>query len=152
MAGGGPRWIGETRLGTAARLGELPEGIRPADGDPWAEAMRRRAAGDLAGAVVCLFAHQLLSLDQLGLIRLGPGRTGRHYVQALRDRELIDCAGRDPRLFEDVYYGRRSPTAQAFESVWSRARCSRSAGGAGRGSVAMSSGSTFRLARRRRRL
>ncbi len=71
-----------TRLGTAARLGDLPEGIRPADADPWAEAKRRRAAGDLAGAVVCLFAHQLLTLDQMGLIRLAPGRTGRHYLQA----------------------------------------------------------------------
>jgi hypothetical protein len=109
------------RLGTSARLGELPEGIRPGDGDPWAEAVRRRAAGDRAGAVVCLFAHQLLSLDQLGLIRLAPGRTGRHYVQALRDQELGDSLGATLRLFEDVYYGCRFPTVQAFESVWNRA-------------------------------
>jgi hypothetical protein len=110
------------RLGAAGRLGDLPEGIRPEDSDPWAEAKRRRAAGDLAGAVVCLFAHQLLTLDQMGLIRLAPGRTGRHYLQGLRDRELIDCVGATLRLFEDVYYGRRSPTAQAFESVWSQAQ------------------------------
>ena len=32
-------------------------------------------------------------------------------------------------LFEDVYYGRRSPTARQFESVWIRARRSRSASG-----------------------
>jgi Domain of unknown function (DUF4129) len=108
-------------LGIAARLGDLPEGIRPADGDPWAEANRRRAAGDLAGAVVCLFAYQLLVLDQKGLIRLAPGRTGRNYVQSLRDRELIDSVGATLALFEDVYYGRRSPTARKFESVWLRA-------------------------------
>ena len=47
------------------------------------------------GAIVCLFAHQLLTLDQLGLIRLAPGKTGRHYVQGLRDRELADRTGRD---------------------------------------------------------
>ena len=111
-----------TRLGTAARLGDLPEGLRPGDSDPWAEAKRRRAAGDLAGAVVYLFAHQLLTLDQMGLIRLAPGRTGRHYLQGLRDRELIDCVGATLRLFEDVYYGCRAPTAEAFESVWSRAQ------------------------------
>jgi len=109
------------RLGTSARLGELPEGIRPGDGDPWAEAVRRRAAGDRAGAVVCLFAHQLVSLDQLGLIRLAPGRTGRHYVRALRDQEFVDSLGATLRLFEDVYYGRRLPTVQAFDSVWNRA-------------------------------
>jgi hypothetical protein len=110
-----------TRSGTAARLGDLPEGIRSADADPWAEAKRRRAAGDLAGAIVFLFAHQLLTLDQMGLIRLAPGRTGRHYLQSLRDREVIDSLGATLALFEDVYYGRRSPTAQAFELIWSRA-------------------------------
>jgi hypothetical protein len=109
------------RLGKAARLGDLPEGIRPGDGDPWAEALKRRAAGDLAGAVVCIFAHQLLTLDQLGLIRLAPGRTGRHYLRAVRDPDFRDALGATLRLFEDVYYGRRLPTTQAFESVWNRA-------------------------------
>ena len=109
------------KLGTSARLSDLPEGIGLGDGDPWAEAQSRRAAGDLAGAVVCLFAHQLLYLDQLGLIRLIPGRTGRQYLQVVHDRELADSLGATLRLFEDVYYGRRRPTAQAFESVWNRA-------------------------------
>jgi Domain of unknown function (DUF4129) len=120
LAGSGD--IERTRLGTALRLGHLPEGIRAADADPWAEAKRLRAAGDLAGAIVCLFAHQLLTLDQMGLIRLAPGRTGRHYLQSLRDRELIDTLGSTLRLFEEVYYGRRSPNAQAFEMVWRRAQ------------------------------
>jgi len=110
------------RLGSLARLAQLPEGIRPGSDDPWAEALRRRAAGDLAGAVVCLFAHQLLSLDQLGLIRLGPGRTGRQYVHGLHDRELLDSVGGTLLLFEEVYYGRRMPAVQAFEAVWSRAQ------------------------------
>jgi hypothetical protein len=111
----------QSRLGTALRLGELPEGIRPGDGDPWAEAQRRRAAGDLAGSIVCLFAHQLLTLDQLGLIRLAPGRTGRHYVHSLRDQELGDALGATLHLFEDVYYGHRTPSVRAFESVWKQA-------------------------------
>jgi hypothetical protein len=109
------------QLGTAARLAELPEGIRTGGDDPWAEALVRRAAGDLAGATVCLFAHQLLSLDQLGLIRLAPGRTARHYVQAVRDPDFHGAVAATLALFEDVYYGRRRPTLEAFESVWSRA-------------------------------
>jgi hypothetical protein len=110
-----------TTLGTSARLTDLPEGVGLEDRDPWAEAERRRAAGDLAGAVVCVFAHQLLSLDHLGLVRLIPGRTGRQYVQVVRDQVLADSLRATLRLFEDVYYGRQQPTNEAFESVWHRA-------------------------------
>jgi len=116
------RAVVRTRLGTVARVAELPEGIRPGSDDPWDEARQRRAAGDYSGAIVCLFAHQLLSLDQLGLIRLGPGRTGRYYVRGLRDRELLDPVRATLVLFEDVYYGRRAPEVKAFEAVWSRAQ------------------------------
>ncbi len=113
------------RLGTAARLAQLPEGIRPGGEDPWAEALKRRAAGDLAGAVVCVFAHQLLALDEDGQIRLVPGRTGRQYVQGLRDPELHELLGGTLGLFEDVYYGHRRPAAHRFELVWSRAEAFR---------------------------
>jgi hypothetical protein len=109
------------RLGALARLADLPEGMGTDGGDPWAEAMRRKAAGDLAGAVICLFAHQLLSLDRLGLIRLVPGLTGRQYVRGLRDPELAECVRSTLALFEWVYYGRRMPTAKAFDDVWRRA-------------------------------
>ncbi len=108
------------RLGTAARLAQLPEGIRPGGDDPWAEALARKAAGDLAGAVICLFAHQLLALDQLGLIRLAPGRTGRQYVHAVGDPDFREAVSATLGLFEAVYYGRRRPTWEAFEPVWRR--------------------------------
>jgi hypothetical protein len=121
MSGTADNESARARPGTAARLSDLPEGIGLGDGDPWAEALGRRAAGDLAGAIICLFAYQLLSLDQLGLIRLVPGRTGRQYLQVVRDQELADSLGATLRLFEEVYYGRKPPTAQAFESVWNRA-------------------------------
>jgi Domain of unknown function (DUF4129) len=110
------------RLGTAARLAQLPEGIRPGGNDPWAEALARQAAGDLAGAVISLFAHQLLSLDQLGLIRLAPGRTARQYIRALGDPDFRDYVSATLGLFEDVYYGRKRPTRAAFESVWRSAQ------------------------------
>ncbi len=64
------------RSGIAARLGEIPDEVWPAHSDPWAEANRRRVAGDRAGAIICLFAHQLLTLDQMGLIRLAPAEPG----------------------------------------------------------------------------
>jgi hypothetical protein len=109
-------------LGRAARLADLPEGVRPGSVDPWSEALRRRAAGDLGGATVCLFAYQLLTLDQLSLIRLAPGRTGRQYVQTIRDPRFVDSLEATLSLFEDVYYGRKLPTLEAFEAVWKRAQ------------------------------
>jgi hypothetical protein len=84
--------------------------------------LRRRAAGDLSGAIVCLFAYQLLRLDQMGLIRLAPGRTGRQYVQAIHDPDFIDSLEATLGLFEDVYYGRKLPTLEAFEAVWRSAQ------------------------------
>jgi hypothetical protein len=114
---------GASRLkpGSAELLGELPgEGLTGID-DPWAEAQRRRQAGDYAGSVIYLFAHQLLSLHRSGLIRLAPGWTGRQYVRWLRDPVLVDSLGATLALFEEIYYGHRRPSERAFERVWSRA-------------------------------
>jgi hypothetical protein len=119
---GADGWPARTRSGTIARLANLPEGLAPASDDPWDEARRRRAAGDFAGATVCLFAHQLLALDQLGMIRLGPGRTGRQYVRGLHDPDLLDPIRETLAMFEDVYYGRRVPAADAFDAVWRKAQ------------------------------
>jgi hypothetical protein len=107
--------------GTASRIEGLPEGLRPETHDPWAEAVRYRAQGDYARAVVCLFAHQLLTLDRLRQIRLVPGRTGRQLVRAIADGEFRAWLDPTLRLFEAVYYGHRTPTAEAFEPVWAAA-------------------------------
>jgi hypothetical protein len=111
----------QARLGTAAGVAELPGGLRPDGSDLWDLALRRRAAGDYSGAIVYLFAHQLLSLDQLGLIRLGPGRTGRQFVHDLSDQLLLEPVRATLALFEDAYYGGRVPAADAFGAVWRRA-------------------------------
>ena len=89
---GAPTAAGKARPGTALLLSQLPPDL-PGMDDPWAEAQRRRAAGDFAGAVIYLFAHQLLSLHRVGLIRLAPGWTGRQYVRWLRDPVLVDSLG-----------------------------------------------------------
>jgi hypothetical protein len=100
------------RAGDAIRVEALPEGMRRdyAGDDPWSEALRRRAAGDLDGAIVCLFAHQLLTLSRLRLVRLAPGRTGR---QLLVEPTLW--------LFEAVYYGHRATGRSEFDRAWASA-------------------------------
>ncbi len=111
----------QSSAGTAVLLAQLPEEMMPGFDDPWAEAQRRRSAGDYSRAVIYLFAHQLLSLHRAGLIRLAPGWTGRYYVRWLRDPVLVDSLRATLLLFEEIYYGHRQPSAGAFERVWSRA-------------------------------
>ncbi len=110
----------EAKRGEPTRVDSLPEGM---DGefalaDPWSEAIRRRARGDLAGAIICLFAHQLLTLSKLGLVRLAPGRTGRQLVKAVTDGDLRVMVQPTLRLFEVVYYGHRNPTVEEFDRTW----------------------------------
>jgi hypothetical protein len=111
--------------GSAQRIEGLPAGLPDAMADPWAEALRRRARGDYAGAVIYLFAYQLLTLNRLGQIRLVPGRTGRQFVRSVVDRQLRASVEPTLRLFEVVYYGGRSPSPEAFDSVWSEAEAFR---------------------------
>lgn len=109
------------RVGGAGRVEGLPAGLDFDLDDPWAEARRRRSAGDLAGAVVYLFAHQLLTLERLRQVRLVPGRTGRQLVRSVADRGLRGGVEPTLRLFEAVYYGHRSPSAEAFADAWAHA-------------------------------
>ena len=111
------------RPGEPDRVESLPEGMcREFESkDPWEEALRRRGRGDLAGAVVCLFAHQLLTLMKLGLVRLAPGRTGRQLLRAVTDAEFRSLVMPTLRLFEIVYYGHRIPSDEEFAAVWANA-------------------------------
>ncbi len=109
------------QTGSAQRIEGLPAGVRLDAGDPWIEAQKLRERGDYAGAVVYLFAHQLVALDRLKQLRLVPGRTGRQLVRAVADRQLRMLVEPTLRLFEAFYYGHRVPSAEAFEAVWSNA-------------------------------
>ena len=109
------------KTGSADRIEGLPAGVPDAMADPWAEALRRRAMGDYAGAVIYLFAYQLLTLHRLGQLRIVPGRTGRQLVRSVVDREIRALVEPTLRLFERVYYGEQAPTLEAFEPVWSSA-------------------------------
>lgn len=103
---------------TEAMIKGLPAGLRIVGDDPWAEANRYRERGEFASAVICLFAHQLLTLDRLRMLRLIPGRTGRQLVRAIADPEFRGWVGGTLRLFEAVYYGHRVPSAESFEALW----------------------------------
>jgi len=108
-------------IGDAARTAGLAPGVAMEGIDPWAEALRRRAAGDSAGAVIWLFLDQLLGLQRAGLIRLTPGWTARQYASGLDDPLLGDGLRATLGVFEEVYYGQRLPGPEELQRVWSRA-------------------------------
>jgi hypothetical protein len=112
---------GKSPTGTAARTTSLPAGLQVDLTDPWGEAVRLRAQGDFAGAIVCLFVHQLLTLDRLGQTRLAPGRTARQLVRAVADDAARRRVEPTLRLFEAVIYGHQPPSVEAFEAAWSEA-------------------------------
>ena len=100
------------------RIEGLPADIRPTSSDPWIEAQRLRDRGDYTGALIALFAHQLLTLDRLRQIRLAPGRTGRQFVKSVHDSELKRATNSTLKLFEAAIYGHQPPSAQVFERLW----------------------------------
>jgi hypothetical protein len=110
----------EIRDREETRITTLPEGLESSGGDPWNTAVECRARGDLSGAVIRLFAHQLQALDREGLIQLARGRTGRQYVRTTTaaDQLLGVPLEATLRLFEQVYYGRKAPSPVAFNRVW----------------------------------
>ncbi len=120
------RLSSESVEGTGAGEGSILAELTGAQGgwnvDPWAEAATRRAAGDLAGALVYLFVAQLLGLEKIGMIRLAPGFTGRQYVSGLKNMELRCALFATLALFEDVHYGHRRPSVVAFEAAWRKRR------------------------------
>jgi hypothetical protein len=109
--------------GLATRVGDLPmpPGLGLDLADPRAEAARRRASGDLAGAIVALCVHQLVTLDRLGLSRLAPGKTARQVVRGVADRRVRRAIEPTLRLFEAFYYGQQPPEPPAFEAAWAAA-------------------------------
>jgi hypothetical protein len=104
--------------GRTARIEGLPAADRLNLADPWAEAQRLRARGDLAGAIIHLFAYQLLTLARVRKLRLVPGRTARQLIRAVTDTGLRTTVEPTLRLFEAVYYGHHAPSSAAFETVW----------------------------------
>lgn len=102
------------------RIEELPAELRRTDVDLRSEAERLMNAGAFDEAIKCLFGHQLLLLDRRGLLRLSRGKTNGRYVAETK-RESPESAGllkATVNAFEASYFGRHTPTRDAFIGLW----------------------------------
>jgi hypothetical protein len=99
----------------------LPFQLRKPAGDFLAEARRLYEAGNFSEAVIYLYSHLLMQLDQHHVIRLAKGKTNRQYLRETRTRpllrDILDCT---MVAFEDVFFGHHELPRKRFEECWQR--------------------------------
>ncbi len=110
---------GRVKPREASKVGSLLPGVFDvAESNPMEAARRAHLRGELDRAIILLFAHLLLLLDQHGLVRLAPGRTGRQLVRSIADQPTRKTLQNALRMFEEIYYGHHHPDPLAFETLW----------------------------------
>ncbi|QDT10218.1 DUF4129 domain-containing protein [Planctomycetes bacterium K23_9] len=102
------------------RMKHLPAELRRTDVNLRTESERLMNEGQFGQAIILLFGHQLLMLDQAGSLRLTRGKTNGRYVRETRssDRESGERLGRTVTAFERSYFGRHGITQSEFASLW----------------------------------
>lgn len=105
-----------------ARLAALPFALPRDDRDPETALRAALAAGDLALAVIWLYALQLLRLDAAGAVRLAAGKTNRGYLH----EAAAAAPGTAPALratvavFERSHFGHQPPSRGEVEDLLAR--------------------------------
>ncbi len=71
-------------------------------------------------AIILLFAHQLLLLDRVGILRLNRGKTNGKYVRETRgsDPDLARRLRATVSAFEMSYFGRHDLSRDRFSELW----------------------------------
>ena len=109
------------RRSMADSIKQLPFELEVESGDFRQAAQKAYAANDYRNAVVFLFSHVLVSLDQRNLIRLRKGKTNRQYLTELRPfRPLSDFYQRVMVPFESTFFGDHDIGKQEFENCWAQ--------------------------------
>lgn len=102
------------------RMKHLPAELRRTDVNLRSEAERLMNAGQYEQAIILLFAHQLLLLDRVGMLRLNRGKTNGKYVRETRsvDPESGQRLRATVAAFERSYFGRHDIERDAFREIW----------------------------------
>lgn len=102
-----------------ARMEQLPEAVRGQATDLRSQAWESFQQSDLQRAMICLFGHQLLLLDQHALLRLERGKTNRAYLRELAGNPAAEQVLRQTvRWFDASYFGYHLVTAKRFGELW----------------------------------
>lgn len=106
---------------TIERMKHLPAELRRTDVNLRSEAERLMGEGHYDQAIILLFGHQLLLLDQVGMLRLNRGKTNRRYTRETRsaDAAAAQLLSGTVTAFERSYFGRHLIRSDEFEQLWS---------------------------------
>jgi len=89
-----------------ARVERLPFQVTGSTGDYLAAARELFQKGDYRNAIIHLYSHTLLTLDQRGLIRLRRGKTNRQYLgEVRRHQDVAKYLEACMISFEDAFFG-----------------------------------------------
>ncbi len=122
----GPRASLQRRLSEAPdeqmiqRMQELPAELRHVTGNLRDQTVQLIQAGRYDLAIITLFGHQLLLLDQAGMLRLSRGKTNGRYIRETRsvDNSAAGLFQRTVGEFERCYFGRYSLVKDEMERLW----------------------------------
>ena len=98
---------------------QLPFQVDVASGDFHQLAQQAYRSGDYHRAIMMLFSHVLVSLDQKGFVRLRKGKTNRQYLRELKGyTALPDYFGSVMIPFEAAFFGDHQLEKRDFEECW----------------------------------
>ncbi len=102
------------------RMKHLPAELRRTDVNLRTEAERLMKEQQYDQALILLYGHQLLMLDQAGSLRLTRGKTNGRYVRETRssDSESGTHLQHTVREFERSYFGRHAISEDEFAALW----------------------------------
>jgi hypothetical protein len=102
------------------RAEALPIAVDLSKVDLLAEAKRLSQQGDYSRAVVFLYSHFLVRLDQGHKIRLAVGKTNRQYLRELASASTRRMLETVMLAFEDAFFGKHRLARERFEACWAQ--------------------------------
>lgn len=102
------------------RMKHLPPELRRTDVNLRSECERLMNENRFDQAIILLLGHQLLLLDQNGLMRLSRGKTNGRYVRETRghDSSCGQWLRATTDAFEQSYFGRHEIPGDVFRELW----------------------------------
>ena len=99
---------------------QLPFDLQVGNGDFRSMAQQAYQAGDLRRAIIYLYSHVLVSLDQNERISLRKGKTNRQYLKEVWEDPKLSTYFKSVMLpFESAFFGDHDPEPDQFERCWS---------------------------------